>query len=249
MISIKNDEQIKGIRKSCQLLASLYEVIPSRVKPGVTTKELDSFAYDFISKHKGIPAFLGYQGFPGTLCTSVNDEVIHGIPGNRRLKEGDIISIDCGINLDGYISDSAITLAVGQISDQHKKLLEITEKSLYLGIEQALNKNRVKDISRAVEAIARENNLGIVHQYCGHGVGLEVHEDPQIPNYVGRGPNPRLRPGMVLAIEPMLNIGTGDVEVLDDDWTVVTLDEKASAHFEHTVLITENGPEILTKLG
>jgi len=246
MINIKNEEQIQGIRRSCKLLSNLYKELPQRVKPGVTTGELDKWAHDYILSHGGTPAFLGYMGFPGTLCTSVNEEVIHGIPGKRILKEGDILSIDCGINLEGYISDSAITVPVGTVSDSYKKLMEITEKSLYLAIEQAQSNNRIKDISRAVESIARDNGLGIVHQYCGHGVGLDVHEEPQIPNYVGRGPNPRLRPGMVLAIEPMLNLGTGDVDVLEDQWTVVTLDKKGSAHFEHTILITEQGPEILT---
>lgn len=246
MITIKNKEQINGIRRSCKLLAKLYQALPKQLSPGMTTKDLDRWAYDFIISNKGIPAFLGYQGFPASLCISVNQEVIHGIPGDRVLKEGDILSIDCGIKLNGYISDAAITVPVGKISKEASALLDTTKKSLEAGIAAAVNKNRVKDISRAVEQFAVEKGYGIVHQYCGHGVGLDLHEEPQIPNYVGRGPNPRLRPGMVLAIEPMFNIGTGDVVLLEDDWTVESADSSLSAHFEHTICIFEDHTEILT---
>jgi len=246
MIKIKNKEQIQGIRESCALLSSLFEKISGSIVPGISLLELDDIAYRFIQENKGKPAFKGYMGFPGTLCTSLNEAVIHGIPDQRKLKEGDLISIDCGINLNGYISDMAYTFPVKQISEADEKLLKITNESLRLGIMAAGPGKRIKDISRAISNHITPHGYGIVHQYCGHGVGLDVHEEPQVPNYLGFGPNPRLRPGMVLAIEPMVNLGVGEVDVLKDDWTVVTRDRKRSAHFEHTVAILEDGIEILT---
>lgn len=229
------------------MLSVMYEELKPMVKPGVTPKELDTFAYDFIKRNGGKPAFLGYEGFPATLCISVNEVVIHGIPSDRPLAEGDIVGIDGGIELDGYFSDAAMTLPVGAISKDAQKLLDVTRESLRLALEQISPHARISDISRAVFSYATKNGLKVVRQYCGHGVGFEMHEDPQIPNYVSPGPNPRLMPGMVLAIEPMINIGTSDVRVLDDDWTVVTMDGSLSAHFEHTVLVTDSGCEVLTR--
>ncbi|MDQ7796205.1 MAG: type I methionyl aminopeptidase, partial [Spirochaetia bacterium] len=217
------------------------------VQPGATPKDLDRFAYDFIVKNGGKPAFLGYEGYPATLCISVNDVVIHGIPGSRPLEEGDIVGIDSGIDLDGFFSDAAITLPVGKITPEAQKLLNVTKECLDLAIAQIKPHARISDISRAVFSHATKNGFKVVRQYCGHGVGLEIHEDPQIPNYVSAGPNPRIMPGMVLAVEPMINVGTSDVRVLDDDWTVVTMDGSLSAHFEHTVLVTDSGCEVLTR--
>jgi len=247
MIRIKNERQIDGIRSSCDLLSLLYEKLKLQVQPGNTPKDLDRFAYDFIIKHGGKPAFLGYEGYPATLCISVNEVVIHGIPNDKPFQEGDIVGIDSGINLNGFFSDAAITLPVGSIAQEAAKLLKVTRESLELAIERLKPHVRISEISRAVFSHATKNGFNVVRQYCGHGVGLEIHEDPQIPNYVSPGPNPRLMSGMVLAIEPMINIGTSDVRVLDDDWTVVTMDGSLSAHFEHTVLITDSGHEVLTR--
>ncbi|SLM09815.1 Methionine aminopeptidase [uncultured spirochete] len=247
MIRIKNKKQIEGIRASCQMLSALYDALKPLVQPGATPKDLDRFAYDFIVKNGGKPAFLGYEGYPATLCISVNDVVIHGIPGSRPLEEGDIVGIDSGIDLDGFFSDAAFTLPVGKITTEAQKLLDVTKECLDLAIAQIKPHSRISDISRAVFSHATKNGFKVVRQYCGHGVGLEIHEDPQIPNYVSAGPNPRIMPGMVLAVEPMINVGTSDVRVLDDDWTVVTMDGSLSAHFEHTVLVTDSGCEVLTR--
>ncbi|MHB0853937.1 MAG: type I methionyl aminopeptidase [Rectinema subterraneum] len=247
MIRIKNKKQIEGIRASCQMLSALYDALKPLVQPGATPKDLDRFAYDFIVKNGGKPAFLGYEGYPATLCISINDVVIHGIPGSRPLEEGDIVGIDSGIDLDGFFSDAAITLPVGKITPEAQKLLNVTKECLDLAIAQIKPHARISDISRAVFSHATKNGFKVVRQYCGHGVGLEIHEDPQIPNYVSAGPNPRIMPGMVLAVEPMINVGTSDVRVLDDDWTVVTMDGSLSAHFEHTVLVTDSGCEVLTR--
>ncbi len=248
MIKLKNAREISKIRDSCRLLAETCKELVGLVEVGITPLELDQFTRDHIEKRGGKPAFLGYQGYPASLCVSVNHVVIHGIPDKRRLKEGDIISLDLGIDLDGYISDAACTVPVGRISQSARMLLARTEECLYRGIEQAKVGNRIKDISAAVYGHARENDLGVVKQFCGHGVGFSLHEDPQIPNYVGPGPNPRLQSGMVLAIEPMINLGGDDVEVLDDGWTVETADHSLSAHFEHTVALFEDRTEILTTL-
>ncbi len=246
MIRVKNDEQIAGIRRSCRLLATMFDMVESEIREGVTPKKLDSLCHEFIVDNNGIPAFLGYGGFPATLCTSVNSAVIHGIPDNRPLRSGDVISIDCGISLDGFISDSAYTFPVGDVSAEVAKLLKITEESLYKGIDAARAGNRVKDISTAVYKHTRTQGYGVVREYSGHGVGLDVHEEPSVPNYPGSGPNPRLKPGMVLAIEPMINLGGDAVRVLDDEWTVVTRDDAVSAHFEHTIAIHRDHTEILT---
>lgn len=250
MIRLKNPEQIEGIRRSSYLLYKTFEYIKSEITPGVTTADIDKLVEEYIRRNKAIPAFKGYGGFPASVCTSRNSNVIHGIPSNKEvLEEGDIISLDIGIDLDGYISDSAYTYSVGNISNENKTLLELTEKSLYAGIEACIVGNRVKDIGKAITEFLSSSGYGIVYQYCGHGVGLEVHEEPQIfNNYPSSGKNPRIKPGMVLAIEPMVNIGSADVKVLSDDWTVSTVDGSNSAHFEHTVAVFKDRTEILTKL-
>ena len=241
MIRLKTAAEIDRIKESCQLLGKMFDDLVPRVKPGVTTKELDEAAKHFIVSHGGIPAFLDYEGYPATLCASVNEVVIHGIPNNKKLVEGDIVGLDCGINLDGFMSDGAITVPVGKISAETDKLLSVTRECLDRAIAAVKPGARIHDISRAVYGLAVSNHYGVVRQYCGHGVGFENHEDPQIPNYVSPGPNPRIIPGMVIAIEPMINLGTGDVKDLDDGWTVVTLDHKISAHYEHTVGVYPDG--------
>ncbi|HWR11595.1 MAG TPA: type I methionyl aminopeptidase [Rectinemataceae bacterium] len=246
MIRLKNKEQIDGIRKSCALLSEFLERLRPMVQPGVSLLELDKFAYDYTIKRGGKPAFLDYEGYPASICLSVNETVIHGIPSKRRLVEGDIIGADYGIELDGYFSDSAVTWAVGKVGSEADQLMRVTRECLDKAIEAVVPGARVHDIARAVFSHATRYGYGVVRQYCGHGVGLEMHEDPQIPNYISSGPNPRLLPGMVIAIEPMINAGKGDVKELADDWTVVTLDGSLSAHYEHTVLVTESGHEVLT---
>jgi len=247
VLRLKNEEQLAGIRASCRMLSDLFSGLVPLVKPGVTTKELDRFAHDYIVSHGGKPAFLNYDGYPASLCTSPDDVVIHGIPDNSRLEEGSVIGLDCGIDLGGFFSDAAITLPVGRISPEVEKLLRVTRECLERAIAAVKPGARIHDISRAVFSHAVANGYGVVRQYCGHGVGLAPHEDPQIPNYVSPGPNPRLMPGMVLALEPMINLGTGDVKVLADDWTVVTLDHKPSAHYEHTIAILPDwNVEVLT---
>jgi len=246
MIKLKNSKQIEGIRKSCRLLAQVYLKLIPQVGEGLTTAELDKIARELITSRGGRPAFLNYDGYPGALCTSVNHQVIHGIPGNYKLQNGDIISLDLGIELNGFFSDQAVTLPIGSVSPDAEKLMRVTSECLYRGIDAAREGNRVKDISRAVQAHASAHGFGVVREFCGHGVGLAVHEEPQIPNYVGPGPNPRLKAGMVVAIEPMINLGTDAVHVLDDGWTVETADHSLSAHFEHTVVILKGKTEILT---
>lgn len=246
MTRIKTPEQIQGIRNSCRMLSSLFEALEPMMVPGVLPLDLDRFAEKYIKERGGRPAFLGYEGYPATLCISANHTVIHGIPDNRRLQEGDIVGIDCGIELNGYYSDAAVTYPIGTISSDLEKLCKVTINCLNRAIDAARSGKRIHDISRAVYGLAISEGYGVVRQYCGHGVGLEIHEDPQIPNYLSSGPNPRIIPGMVLAIEPMINIGTGEVRLLDDDWTVVTMDGKASAHYEHTIVILPDSVEVLT---
>lgn len=250
MILIKTEDQIKRIHESCQLLAQLHEELAGFVESGMSTREVDSFAYDYIIRHKGTPAFLNYMGFPATCCISINEEVIHGIPGERIIKDGDIVSLDIGINLNGYISDAARTLMIGNVSERTRKLVEVTEQSFFKGLERIKNgKGRIHDISKGVYTHAVNNGFTVVRDYCGHGVGLEVHEEPQIPNYVSSfSANPRIREGMVLAIEPMVNQGSEDVKVLSDGWTVVTRDGQPSSHYENTIAVTAHGIEILTQL-
>jgi methionyl aminopeptidase len=250
MIRLKNDKQIEGIRKSCKLLAGLFEELGEHIKPGISTWDIDRIAEEYIKKHKGTAAFKGYEGFPGSICASVNDTIIHGIPSKKEiLKDGDIIGCDIGIVLDDYYSDRAYTFAVGEVNKDVKLLLERTEEALMRGISAAVAGGRIKDIGKAITSYIEPFGYGIVHSFCGHGVGLDVHEEPQIPNnYPSRGMNPRIKPGMVLALEPMINMGTADVEILEDDWTVKPLDGSLSAHFEHTIAIFKDKTEILTVL-
>ncbi len=251
MIVLKTEEQIDGIRRSCHMLCNLLDSLNDVVKEGMSTKELDSYCHSWILKNGGKPACLHYEGFPAATCISVNEEVIHGIPKkNKIIKEGDLVSVDLCINLKGYISDSARTYIVGKTSPQNEKLVRVTRECLDLGVEAAGQKGaRILDIARAVYDHANKNGFGVNRDYTGHGVGLELHEDPEVPNYVSPlMANPRIREGMVFAIEPMIHAGTHKCVVLDDGWTVLTADGKNAAHFEHTVAITRNGLEVLTKI-
>lgn len=251
MIFIKNAQEIDGIRKSCQIVAEVLKMLGEMIKPGITTKMLDEAAESYIREKGGIPAFKGYSqagsfNFPSSICASIDSAVVHGIPGDDELKEGQIISIDVGVQFKGYFGDAARTYPVGKVSDLKKKLMKVTEEALYKGISKARSGNRVSDISRAIQTYVESNGFSIVRELTGHGVGKYLHEDPSIPNYVVAGPSPRLREGMTLAIEPMVNAGTYRVKTLRDGWTIVTEDGQPSAHFEHTILITKDEPEILT---
>ncbi|MDI6802268.1 MAG: type I methionyl aminopeptidase [Bacteroidota bacterium] len=251
-ILIKTKSEIELMRESCRIVAEVLKLLEISIKPGVTTKELDIIAEDYIRSQNAEPAFKGYGAdkknlYPATLCTSVEDEVVHGIPGDRKLIEGEIISIDVGVKKNNYYGDGAKSFAVGKISDEKKRLLEITEQSLYKGIEKALNGNRVFDISSAVQKHVEEAGFSVVRDLVGHGIGRSLHEEPQIPNFGQAGTGESLKSGMTLAIEPMVNYGAYKVRFNSDGWTVKTLDGKPSAHFEHTVYITDSEPEILTK--
>ena len=248
MIRLKNEKEIAGIRKSCHALADLFRFVVPQVRPGMTTKEIDDMCVKFIKEVGGRPAWYR-EDFPGAACISVNNEVIHGIPSRKRIiHDGDIVSLDIGIDLDGYISDSTHTVMVGNVKPEIRRLVKATRESLAAGIHACIAGNRIKDISKAVYSVAGEKHgFGVVYDYCGHGVGLDVHEDPSVPNVVEGGPNPRIQPGMVLAIEPMINLGTPDVSVAKDGWTVLTGDGKCSAHEEHTVAVFADHTEILTE--
>ncbi|MGI6091773.1 MAG: type I methionyl aminopeptidase [Veillonellaceae bacterium] len=248
MIILKSDREISYMRDAGKIVAETLAELKKAVKPEVTTLELDRIAEEYITKRGAVPTFKGYNGFPGSICASVNEEVVHGIPGLRKLKNGDNVSIDVGALINGYNGDAAITVGVGQIDDEVQKLLDVTEQSLYQGIEKAIAGNRLYDISHAIQTYSEKFGFGVVRDYVGHGIGRSMHEDPQVPNYGNPGRGPRLKSGMTLAIEPMINLGTHEVKTLSDNWTVVTLDGKRSAHFEHTIAITGDKPEILTKL-
>ena len=230
------------------MVAEVFEKLKGIIEPGITTRELDQVAEDYILLKGARPAFKGYRGFPATLCISINDEVVHGIPGQRRLKQGDIVSLDVGVNYLGYFGDAAITFPVGEVDPEAKRLLEVTEKALYIGIEKAKVGNRLFDISYAIQSWVESHGFSVVRDFVGHGIGRELHEEPQIPNFGVPHQGPRLGKGMVFALEPMVNEGTYEVRVLSDGWTVVTADGKRSAHFEHTIAITEDGAEILSVL-
>ena len=236
------------MRDAGRIVAQTHEELAKAVKPGVGTKELDQIAEDYIISKGAEPSFKGYRGFPAAICTSVNHVVVHGIPGLETVKNGDIISIDIGVVINGYHGDAARTIPVGEISATTEKLLQVTEESLYKGIEQTVIGNRLSDISHAVQTHAEGNGFSVVRNYCGHGIGRSMHEEPQILNYGDPGHGPRLKAGYCLAIEPMVNVGTHGVSVLKDGWTVITNDKQLSAHFEHSVAITEDGPLILTEL-
>jgi methionyl aminopeptidase len=249
VIQIKTAAEITAIERAGAILAALFKEIEPKVQPGRTTAELDAFAEDFITSHRGAtPAFKGLYGFPASLCTSVNHEVVHGIPSQKRvLQEGDIVSIDAGVQLNGWFADAAVTLPVGEVDALTETLLRTTQAALRAGIDQAVAGNRLGDIGHAVQAAAESDGFSVVRDLVGHGIGREPHEEPQVPNFGRPGKGLVLQPGMVLAIEPMVNAGVAAVRTLADRWTVVTVDKKRSAHFEHTVAITDNGPRILTK--
>ena len=249
MIVLRTAKEIDMMRKACQISAEALQLAGEAVKPGITTYEIDQIAYRYIKKQGAEPNFLNYNGFPATACISINDEVIHGIPSKKRvLKEGDIVSIDLGAKVNGYNGDNAATFACGIISDEAKRLCDTTRESLYLGIEQAVAGNRIGDIAFAIQSYCEERGFSVVREYTGHGVGTHLHEDPSAPNYGTAGRGQRLLPGMTIAIEPMINLGSKAVKCLPDGWTVKTLDGKLSAHFEHTIAITKGEPLILTKL-
>ena len=246
MITIKSEREIELMREAGKMVSMTHQYLKNFIKAGITTKELDRLAEEYIRKMGGVPTCKGYEGFPATLCTSVNDTVVHGIPDNYKLKDGDIITIDMVIGYKGYQGDAAWTYAVGNISDDKKYLMEHTEKALYEGVKQVKPGNHIGDISAAVEQYANKHNLGVVKELCGQGIGREMHEDPEVPNYGTAGTGPKLREGMVICIEPMLNLGTADIYILDDDWTIKTDDGMPAAHYEHTILVTKDGYEILT---
>ena len=248
MIVIKTPEEIEKMAKACKIVAEILEDLKAFVKPGITTKEIEMFAEEKIISKGGTPAFKGYRGYPASICTSVNSQVVHGIPSRVRLNEGDVLSVDLGVYSDGFYGDGAVTLAVGEVSPLAKKLLKVTEEALYKGIDKATPRNRVSDISYAIENYVEANGFSVVKAFVGHGIGMSLHEEPQVPNFGVSGQGPRLKEGMTLAIEPMVNTGGYEVSILDDGWTAVTLDGGLSAHFEHTIAITDGDARILTKI-
>lgn len=247
MVILKTKNELQLMQKAGALTAAALHAGGAAVKPGVTTRQIDKIIHDYIVSRGGVPSFLGYGGFPASACISVNDEVIHGIPGGRVIKEGDIVSIDVGAKVGGYHGDSAYTFACGKIAPETQLLLDTTQKALENAIAQAVVGNRIGDIAHAVQSTVEPAGLSVVREYVGHGVGRDLHEEPEVPNYGSAGHGIRLTAGMVIAIEPMINAGDWPVRVLDNDWTVVTVDHSMSAHFEHTVAITPNGPVVLTK--
>ena len=248
-IVIKTENELELMREAGRVNALALQTVREMIRPGITTGELDAAAEQVIRKHDGIPVFLGYPGpyeYPATLCISVNEELVHGIPGKRKLKEGDIVSVDCGTLLNGFVGDAAFTVGVGEISSQAEHLLRVTEEALYLGIEQMKAGNRTGDVSSAIQRYVEGNNMHVTRVYTGHGVGRQMHEGPQVPNYGRPGKGILLRQGMTIALEPMVLIGTHRTNVLADKWTVVSADGSLTAHFEHSVAVTRNGPVILT---
>lgn len=246
-VILKTTDEILLMQDANQIVAETLSLLEQMVEPGISTQELDKAAEELCRKRKGVPAFKGYRGFPASLCVSINEEVVHGIPSRKRkLKKGDILSVDFGVQYKGFFGDSAITIPVGKIDSEKDRLLKVTQKSLELAIDQVQVGNRIADISKAVQDHVEKNRFSVVRQFVGHGIGSSLHEGPEIPNYVQSGTSPRVLSGMVLAIEPMVNIGTHKVKVLRDGWTVVTADRKVSAHFEHSIAATEEGPVILS---
>jgi methionyl aminopeptidase len=249
LIIQKSPDEIKRIRDSCLIVTEILASLKNMIAEGINTQELDRVAETIIYRRKAQPAFKGYRGYPATICASINSQVVHGIPSTKRkLKQGDIISIDLGVYYNGFYGDAAYTYPVGKVNERTQRLLRISEESLYRGIEKASEGNRLFDISHAIQSYVEQNGYSVVRDFVGHGIGRSLHEEPQIPNYGKKGRGPRLKKGMALAIEPMVNEGTWEVEILADGWTAVTKDGKLSSHFEHTVAITQNGPLILTKL-
>lgn len=249
MIQLKTPQEIQGMRTPAQIDAEVLSIVRQNCVDGVTTYDLDRIAVEETIKRGGNPTFKGYRGFPASLCTSINQEVVHGIPSKKRvLKSGDVIGIDFGVTYNGFIGDHAMTVPIGEVSEELEQLLKVTEEALLNGIEAARPGNFLVDISAAIQKTIEPYQYGIVREYCGHGIGRALHEDPPVLNYVQDGRGPRIKPGLCLALEPMINLGTERVRVMEDGWTVVTEDAKPSAHFEHTIAITPDGPEILTKL-
>jgi methionyl aminopeptidase len=248
MIVLRSDDEIELIRKAGRILAATLEKLEQCVKPGIRTKELDAIAREEIIKRDGYPAFKDYKGFPANICVSINEAVVHGIPSNRKIKDGDIVSIDIGVKFKDYFADAAVTIGVGNISEAARKLMDVTKEALYIGIKNAIALKRISDISNSIQAHVESNGFSVVRALVGHGIGTKLHEEPEVPNYGHPGTGPRCEPGMVLAIEPMVNAGTFEVEVLEDGWTTVTKDRKLSAHFEHTIVVRQNKAEILTRL-
>lgn len=246
MITLRSDREIEAMRRSGKITAKVLAHLMESAKAGMTTADIDALAEQGIRGLGGVPTFKGYRGYPASVCTSVNDRVVHGIPNGYVLREGDLLSIDLGTTLDGWVSDSAVTIPIGAVSAEARRLLDVTQECLMLGIEAIRSGNRVGDIGFAVQQHAEANGYGVVRELVGHGVGTEMHEDPQVPNYGRPGTGAKLRPGMVLAVEPMITQGRRDVKILDDGWTVVTTDGKLAAHFEHTIALTQDGPKILT---
>jgi methionyl aminopeptidase len=248
MIIVKSPEEIEKIAQACLIVAKALDYLGAMVVPGVKTNTLEQFADTYIRSHNAVPAFKGYRGYPASICTSVNNQVIHGIPSDRVLEEGDIVGIDLGVYKDGFYGDAACTFGVGRISPEAETLLRVTEESLYLGIANAKKTKRVSDISYAIQKHIESHGFSVVRAFVGHGIGRALHEDPQVPNFGQPGRGPRLGSGITLAIEPMVNAGGHEVVVLEDGWTAVTLDGTLSAHFEHTILVTDDQPRILTKI-
>jgi len=246
VIIIKSTREIAHLKRSNAIVAEVFQVLRKAIAPGITTKELDQMVERIILSRGALPAFKGYRGFPASLCASINEEVVHGIPGQRKLREGDLVSLDVGVNLNGYFGDAAITLPVGEVDEEAKRLIEVTERALYVGIEKAKVGNRLSDISYAIQAWVENHEFSVVRDFVGHGIGRDLHEEPQIPNFGSPHQGPRLEKGMVFALEPMVNEGTYEVKILSDGWTVVTADGKRSAHFEHTIAVTDGGAEILS---
>lgn len=248
MVFLKTPEEVEKIYRASQIVAKTLEVLGEHVKPGISTKDLDRIAEEEIRKAGATPAFKGYRGFPATLCVSVNEEIVHGIPSQRKLKEGDIVGLDLGAIWQGFYGDAARTFLVGGVAESALRLVDVTRQSLSLAIEQCKPGNRIGDIGHAVQSFAERHGFSVVRDFVGHGIGRSLHEEPQVPNYGNRGQGPRLKPGLVIAIEPMVCAGKADVEVLADDWTAVTRDRSLSAHFEHSVAITDDGPWVLSEL-
>lgn len=246
MIYYKTNEDVEGIRQSCLLVSKTLAEAAKYIKPGVTTLELNRIIDEFIRDHKGYPAFLGYRDFPKSACISVNDQVVHGIPNEYEIREGDIVSVDCGVLLDGYYGDSAYTFGVGEINSEMKRLLSVTKESLDLGVQQARIGKRIGDIASSIQEYVQSKGFSVVRELVGHGLGKSLHEDPEVPNYGKRGQGTKIQEGLVIAIEPMVNMGKKEVYTGSDHWTVFTIDGKPSAHFEHTVAVKKSGPEILT---
>ena len=246
MIPIKNEREIEKMRQACRVASSILDRVSSLLRPGISTRDVDQAAADFIAEEKCRSAFLGYRKFPGNICISINEEVVHGIGGNRRVQYGDIVKLDIGVVKDGWVGDTAKTVPIGVIDTKVQRLLRVTEDTLELAIKHAYAGRRLGDLCAAIEDEIIANGYSVVREFVGHGVGRKLHEEPQVPNYGRAGSGPKLKPGMTIAIEPMVNMGGSAVRVLDDNWTVVTVDAKPSAHFEHTVLITKAAPEILT---